>query len=100
MLTLGRDVYKTDLRGRASLRMQLHNTALYEMILYQVGVKIIIHFQSQLLKELDNIKHFKSKLKQHLLTYDFHSVGKFTTTWMQLGWGGGGYKLKKLKITY
>lgn len=48
--------------------MQQLRTALYEQIPSQVGVKIIINFPSQFVKELDNPKHLKSHLKQHLLT--------------------------------
>lgn len=59
-------------RGGDNLRMHTHRTALYEQLPSQVGLKTINH----LLRELENPKHFKSQLKQQLLTYTIYSVRK------------------------
>lgn len=62
-------------RGGDNLRMHFHRTAFYKQLPSQVGLETINH----LLRELENPKHFKSQLKQHLLTYTIYSVtpGKY-----------------------
>ncbi|KAG8317313.1 hypothetical protein J6590_029884 [Homalodisca vitripennis] len=75
-LVQGRDVHQYGTRGRDNFRIQQHRTATFERLPSEVGVRFINKLPDEI-KNLNDPKKFKARLRNLLVSRVFYSVEEF-----------------------
>lgn len=75
-LTQGGDIHGYETRARDRLRTRQHRTVAYEHVPSQAGIKFLNSLPECLRTEM-NPRKFKARLKVHLVSLAFYTVGEF-----------------------
>ena len=75
-LVQGRDIHQYGTRGGDIFRVQQHRTVAFERLPSQIGIKLINKLPHEI-KQINNHKVFKDRLKQYLVLQVFYSVDEF-----------------------
>ena len=77
-LVQGRNIHDYETRGRNNFRLQQHRTTAFTNLPKQVGVRLI-NGLPEVLKNIQNLNQFKSRLKHLLVSGVFYSVDESLT---------------------
>lgn len=82
-LIQGRDVHQYGTKGRDNFRNHQHRTSAFECLPSEVGVKLINRLPKEI-KQINDPKKFKARLRNLLVSKVFYSVDEFMSRWDEI----------------